>query len=57
MSSSLSASTQLRGVGPGFFAVNSPQSVVVFVDLSVAFIEQGLHFPGREFGMTASYTV
>ncbi len=27
-----SASIRLRGVGPGFFAVNSPQSVVVFVD-------------------------
>src|SRR5262245_55750349 len=27
-----SASIRLRGVGPGFFAVNQPQSVVVFVD-------------------------
>jgi len=27
-----SAAIRLRGVGPGFFAVNSPQSVVVFVD-------------------------
>jgi iron complex outermembrane recepter protein len=27
-----SASIRLRGVGPGFFAVNAPQSVVVFVD-------------------------
>jgi iron complex outermembrane receptor protein len=27
-----SASIRLRGVGPGYFAVNSPQSVVVFVD-------------------------
>lgn len=27
-----SASIRLRGVGPGFFSVNSPQSVVVFVD-------------------------
>ena len=26
------ASIRLRGVGPGFFSVNSPQSVVVFVD-------------------------
>lgn len=26
------ASIRLRGVGPGFFAVNAPQSVVVFVD-------------------------
>jgi iron complex outermembrane recepter protein len=27
-----SASIRLRGVGPGYFAVNSPQSVVVFID-------------------------
>jgi iron complex outermembrane receptor protein len=27
-----SASIRLRGVGPGFFSVGSPQSVVVFVD-------------------------
>jgi len=27
-----SASIRLRGVGPGFFAVNAPQSVVVFMD-------------------------
>ncbi len=27
-----SASIRLRGVGPGYFAVNSPQSVVVFMD-------------------------